>query len=274
MAERRPTPRMIDALRNGATHAKGHISQGEFEVRTLEALVGRGMADWQHTGTKAWEIIPCVITRKGRKFLADLDAKAQAAQEAAIAEAAADLPTETPAEVTDEELAEGVAKALGWMSCGQRQHLRYADASVILAVEFKRSGAVMRRCLRERRGPQIENQVVTYHSHVTRLLAAARRREAAKAQQAAAVEAQPVAEAPKTLPGVTLRLGPARPAFTPPADYTEADAAPAAEARPVTVHVDWTHREGDRLTGIVIFSLTQAEDDALKAIWVERLLVI
>lgn len=45
----------------------------------------------------------------------------------------------------------------------------------------------------------------------------------------------------------------------------QATAAEGAPVKPVTVHVDWTHREGQRLTGIVVFSLTKAQDDALTA---------
>jgi hypothetical protein len=38
-----------------------------------------------------------------------------------------------------------------------------------------------------------------------------------------------------------------------------------SHAAPVTVHADWTYREDDRVTGIMLFSLSPAQDQALTA---------
>ncbi|MDQ1041518.1 hypothetical protein QFZ75_008020 [Streptomyces sp. V3I8] len=75
---RKPTPRMVEALRTGAADKRGIIDVGA-DKRTHEGLVGRGMADWkqrQDLGASVWGAAYCVITRAGRAYLAKLDAPA------------------------------------------------------------------------------------------------------------------------------------------------------------------------------------------------------
>ncbi|MFJ4902934.1 hypothetical protein [Streptomyces sp. NPDC088727] len=81
---RKPTPRMVEAMRTGLTNPQGVI-EPSADKRTHEGLVGRGMADWVQPGElgrDVWGVALCVITKKGREYLAKLDAAAEEAKPA------------------------------------------------------------------------------------------------------------------------------------------------------------------------------------------------
>jgi hypothetical protein len=163
---RKPTPRMVEALRTALNDDRG-IIEVSADKRTHEGLVGRGMADWQDMGA---HLTPyCVITKTGRAYLAELD-----------------RPETGPVDfqdVTDEEIAEGVEDALKWLPWGDRDEARATGAVAVLAREFKRSGKVWRSLAKQGGRHQVENQALVYYGKVTKLLAAARLREQAAQTQ-------------------------------------------------------------------------------------------
>lgn len=76
---RKPTAVQVRALRTGAADDKG-IIEVSADKRTHEGLVGRGMADWVTTeklfGRSGRSLSTyCVITQRGRDYLAKLDAQ-------------------------------------------------------------------------------------------------------------------------------------------------------------------------------------------------------
>lgn len=190
---RQPTARQVEALRTALTSKKGIIEPSAPD-RTLQGLVDRDFADWTDSlrlhGTPGGPI--CVITRAGRDYLAGLD-----------------RPEMGPAEVEDvtaEEIADGVQAAKKWMSFAELERAIHMSDAEVLAIEFKRSGALMRKLLKKRQGPEVEAQAVRYYTKVTKLLAAARRAEAA----VVVVEEAPAAEDVTTLfaPGELVRVAP------------------------------------------------------------------
>lgn len=112
-------------------------------------------------------------------------------------------------DITREDVEEGKRNALQWLGYGDaRRTAEKAPASEVLAGEFKRAGAVMRKVLKKRQGPQIETQALNYYDRVTKLLAAARRFEALDAK-AAEAPAEPTLTHPAEVNGrfVTLTHG-------------------------------------------------------------------
>lgn len=188
---RKPTPRMVEALRTGAAHQRGIVDVCA-DKRTHEGLVGRGLADWipgTKLGMRNVHTSYCVIIKRGRDYLATLD-----------------RPETGPADVadvTDEEITEGVEDALKWLPYGTRDEARSRGAVSVLAAEFKRSGAVWRRLAKQGGRIPVETQALRYYGKVQKLLAAARLREQQQAQQApvsapTTTEEAPMAETPAT----------------------------------------------------------------------------
>lgn len=51
MSTRKPTPTMVDAMRDAATRPYGEFANnGSISTNTMEAIVARGLADWRSIG--------------------------------------------------------------------------------------------------------------------------------------------------------------------------------------------------------------------------------
>jgi hypothetical protein len=148
---RKPTAVQVRAMRTGLQRKDGIIDV-TADKRTHEGIVGRGMADWvpgYKLGRKDDLNSYCVILKRGRDYLAKLDAAAAPAQEpvsapqtaeeapaAPVAAEAAPAPVEAPlAPVEDEFPSMGAAvDFLARLKAGDRvritQHGRTNDYTV------------------------------------------------------------------------------------------------------------------------------------------------
>lgn len=196
---RKPTAVQVTAMRTGLTRRDGIIDV-TADQRTHEGIVGRGMADWvpgYKLGRKGDLASYCVLLKRGRDYLATLDAPAPA-EEAVSAPVAAqeDMPKGAPegtaeraAKLTREDVAEAVEDAVQWLAFSAREEARTAPASTVLAAEFKRAGAVMRRALKKN-GPVACMSAIRQYENVTAALVAARRFE----RQTTTTQEAPVTE--------------------------------------------------------------------------------
>ncbi|MEV7675043.1 hypothetical protein [Streptomyces sp. NPDC088752] len=107
---RKPTPRMVDAMRTGAARADGIIDV-TADKRTHEGIVGRGMADWvpgYRLGRAGDLTSYCVLIKRGRDYLAKLDAaNAPAAPQTAPEPVDTDAPGQQYGGITRADVANG-----------------------------------------------------------------------------------------------------------------------------------------------------------------------
>lgn len=80
---RKPTPAMVELLRQGAADPQGRITMADHNDRTQDGLLRRDMADVVDAGPWLGYL---VITDRGRAYLAKLDAAQERAEEAAASE--------------------------------------------------------------------------------------------------------------------------------------------------------------------------------------------
>lgn len=171
---RKLTAPQLAALRDGARieRGRGWISPSEFQDRTLECLVARGLAEWgSGVGLTGVQAHMAFITDAGRAHLAALDAPQEGPKDA---QEGPSTDAEAAALLTADDVAQAVDKALRWLSFADRRRAEGQPASVTLAADFQRARRVMRRAMANNGAPAANDALNQYNDARIVLLAARR----------------------------------------------------------------------------------------------------